>query len=116
MSHIEAFTSDLDDFALTGPDLVSGACATALTRVRELMSAPPAGPAVADTTRLVSFARRISGALDLAAEAVAEGDDAAAALEHGRALALINALRLTMAAEGEPAPTGEPAQKSGSAG
>lgn len=116
MSHIDASTSDLDDFALAGPDLASSTCAAALARVRNLMTAPPTGPAVADATRLAGFARRISGVLDLAAEAVAEGDDAAAALEHGRALALINALRLTMATDGEEAPAPEPAQKSGSAG
>jgi len=122
MSHIEASSSDLDDFALAGPHLTSAACIAALTRLRDLMTAPPAAQPVTETTRLASFARRISGVLDLAAEAVAEGDDAVAALEHGRALALINALRLTMVADGEQvaageqAPAGGPSQKSGSAG
>ena len=116
MSQSRTSTSELDDFALAGPDLAAAACGAALARVRELMTAPPAAADVTDMSHLTSFARRIAGALDLAAEAIAEGDNAAAALEHGRALALINALRLTTAAEGRPAPAPEPAQKSGSAG
>ena len=116
MSHSQASTSELHDFALAGPDLAAAACGATLTRLRELMTAPPAAAAVTEMSHLTSFARRIAGALDLAAEAVIEGDNAAAALEHGRALALINALRLITAAEGRPAPAPEPAQKSGSTG
>lgn len=116
MSHSQASTSEFDDFIPAGCDLTSAACAAALTRVRTLMTAPPAAAALAEMTDLTGFARRIAGALDLAAEAVAQGNDAAAALEHGRALALINALRLTTAAADRPARAPETAQKSGSTG